>query len=67
MKEIKQQLQQQGYWTMREMASELGINISTLKRYLRKKIIPISTSIDRVIYLDKQQILDFINHKKGNK
>jgi hypothetical protein len=67
MKEIKQQLQQQGYLTVREMASELGINIPTLKRYLRKKIIPISTSIDRVIYLDKQQILDFLNHKKGNK
>ena len=63
-KEIKQQLQQQGYLAVSEMASELGISISTLKIYLRKKIIPISTSIDRAIYCDKQRVLDFLKHKK---
>jgi hypothetical protein len=62
--EIKQQLQQQGYLAVSEMASELGISISTLKIYLRKKIIPISTSIDRAIYFDNQRVLDFLKHKK---
>jgi hypothetical protein len=66
-KEIKQQLQQQGYLAVSEMASELGISISTLKVYLKKKIIPTPTSIDRVIYFDNQQVLDFLNHKKENK
>jgi hypothetical protein len=65
--EIKQQLQQQGYLTVIEMASELGISTLTLKVYLKKKIIPIPTLIDRAIYFDKQQVLDFREHKKENK
>ena len=65
--EIKQLLTQQGYLTVSEMASELGISITTLKVYLKKKIIPIPTLIDRTIYFDKQQVLDFLKHKKENK
>lgn len=65
--EIKQLLKQQGYLTVSEMASELGISITTLKMYLKKKIIPIPTLIDRAIYFDKQQVLDFLKHKKENK
>jgi hypothetical protein len=64
---MKQEIKQQGYLTVSEMASELEINISTLKVYLKEKIIPTPTSIVKVIYFDNQQVLDFLNHKKENK
>jgi hypothetical protein len=68
MKLIKQELQEQGGATVNEISLKLGIrSISTLNRYLNIKIAPISASIDGNIYLDKQQILDFLNHNKGNK
>ncbi len=65
--EIKQQLQKQGYLTMSEMASALGISISTLIVYTRKNIKPIPISIDRVIYYDMLEVLSFQNFKKENK
>ena len=65
--EIKQLLKQQGYLTVIEMASELGISALTLKVYLQKEIIPIPKLIDRAIYFDKKQVIDFLKHKKENK
>ncbi len=67
MKELKQQLQQQGYLTVREMALELGISLPTLWKWTVKKIIPNPEKLGGFVYYDKQQILDFLNHKKGNK
>jgi predicted DNA-binding transcriptional regulator AlpA len=67
MKELKQQLIQQRYFTTNEMARELGISLPSLKKWTVKKIIPNPKKLGGFVYYDKQQILDFLNHKKGNK
>ena len=52
-KESKKQLQQQGYFTVSELTSELGIkNSSTFEKYFEQKTTPISTSLDKTIYSD---------------
>jgi hypothetical protein len=65
--EIKKQLQKQGYSTVSEMASELGINISTLNTYLMKKTTPISPSLDKTIYSDTLITVSEIESKLGIK
>jgi predicted DNA-binding transcriptional regulator AlpA len=63
MKEIKQQLQQQGYLTVREMALELGISISTLIFLTKRKAFPRPIILERAIYFDKKQVIDFLKPK----
>jgi predicted DNA-binding transcriptional regulator AlpA len=62
--EIKQQLKQQGYLTLSEMASELGISISTLIILSKRKTFPRPLAIERAIYFDKKQVIDFLKPKK---
>jgi predicted DNA-binding transcriptional regulator AlpA len=51
------------FLTKSEMARELGISISTLIILTKRKTFPRPIAIDRAIYFDKQQVIDFLNPK----
>ena len=50
-----------------EMAEELQISLPTLRKWTVKKIIPNHIKLGGFVYYDKQQVLDFLKHKKEKK
>ena len=67
-KESKKQLQQQGYFTVSELALELGLkNSSTFEKYFEQKTTPISPSLVRTIYSDMHITISELESKLGIK
>ena len=54
-------------YTRVEMANELKISLPTLRKWTVKKIIPNHIKLGGFVYYDKQQVLDFLKHKKEKK
>jgi hypothetical protein len=66
--EIKKQLQEQGYLTVSELESKLGIkNSSTFEEYFTHKTTPISPSLVRTIYSDMHITISELESKLGLK
>jgi predicted DNA-binding transcriptional regulator AlpA len=51
------------FLTKSEMARELGISISTLIILSKRKTFPRPIAIERAIYYNKKQVIDFLKSK----